>query len=177
MKMLIAALLACITGGALGATYILSLHGSGSHIRDCWEDIEHCGTGSFDPDVEFLWIGTVSAVVATDSDGTFSGADFLSLQLNSNVVSFSALSSQLLGSITVLGGEVTSIDLYYPVFASDISVVFDELSVIYSQPPQHHYGPTWAAGTLTPVPEPEILVLLSAGLLLVIRRAARVGRG
>jgi hypothetical protein len=176
MKMLIAAILACITGGALGADHTLSLHGGGSHERDCWEDIEHCGTGSFDPYVEFMWIGTVSAVVATDGDGTFSGADFVSLQLNSNVVSFSALSSEVLGSITVLGGEVTSIDVYYRLPGTDISVDFHQLSVTYTQPPQHHYGPTWAGGTLTPVPEPEIYVLLSAGLLLVVRRTARDSR-
>ena len=179
MKMLIAAILACITGGVLGATHTLSLHGSGTHTRDCWEDIEHCGTGSFDPYVDFLWIGTVSAVVASDSDGTFSGEDFVSLRLDSNLDSFSALSAEIaytLGSITVLGGEVTSIDVYYVFPGTDISVTFDGLSIAYSQPPQHHYGPTSAAGTLTPVPEPEIYLLLSAGLLLLFRRAARAGR-
>ena len=173
MKMLIAAVLACVTGGALAVTHTFSLHGTASHTLDCWEDLEHCGTGAFVPYVEFPWIGTVSAVVATDADGTFSGADFVSLRLDSNVASFAALSSQVQGSITVLGGEVTSIDVYYSFAGSDVRLIFAGLTADYSQVALHHYGPTYATGILTPVPEPETYALMGAGLLLTIRLARR----
>ena len=174
MKVLIAAFLACLTGGALAATYSLSLHGSGIHIPDCWEDLAQCDPGQPGPqEVTFPWVGSITAVVVPDGDGTWSGADLASFRLDANVGSFNALSQGIEGSVTVLGGHITSVDLVFRFLPGDIEASFSGLSAFYDQPAQHHYGPTFASGTLTPIPEPETYALLGAGLLLLTMRIAR----
>jgi len=177
MKMLIAAFLACLTSGTLAATYSLSLHGSGIHIPDCHEEIAQCGPGGPGPgEISFSWVGSITAVVVPDGDGTWSGADLASFRLDANVGSFNALSQGIEGSVTVLGGQITSVDLIVPFLPGDIVASFSGLAAFYEQPAQHHLGPTFASGTLTPIPEPETYALLGAGLLLLAMRIARGGR-
>jgi len=78
--------------------------------------------------------------------------------------------------VTVLGGQITSVDLIVPFLPEDIVASFSGLAAFYEQPAQHHLGPTFASGTLTPIPEPETYALLGAGLLLLAMRIARGGR-
>lgn len=158
------------------ATYELSLNGTIVHSPDCWENLPACEFGP-PPDVIWAWTGHVTLDVDSSGDGTFSDPDLMSFALDANLGGFSVPNDPappppfrlypFYGTVTIADGKVASIDASY-FFESlpDISVHFSGLSVGYTQPPLHHYGPTTAVGSLTMVPEPATWRLLLGGLLL-----------
>lgn len=169
------------------ATYELALEGTVEHVLDCWEDLPHCMPGP--PTVVISpWTGHVTLDVASSGDGTFQDPAVLSFAFVANVGGFSVPGDEppppatprlypFFGSVTIADGRVASIDAnYYFAPFWDIFLDFTGLSVVYTQPPTHHIGPTTAVGVLTPVPEPAAWGLLLCGLVLTSGIGAWRGR-
>lgn len=157
------------------ATYELALQGTVDHFPDCWEDLPLCESGP-PPHTILAWTGRVTLDVASSGDGIFSDPALLSFDFDANVGDFSVPGDTpppsplhlypFFGSVTIADGRVTSIDAnYYFAPFWDISLNFSGLSVAYTQPPMHHFGPTTGVGFLTMVPEPAPWRLLLCGLL------------
>jgi hypothetical protein len=79
-------------------------------------------------------------------------------------------------SKAIIDGRIAGVGLYYEYDSggqATVAIQFSGLAVNYDQPALQQYGPTSASGTLVPVPEPEISILLGSGLLLLTIRTGR----
>jgi len=142
----------------------------------------------------FRWHGTVTLVTTGVADGIYTGASFVSLSIVSNV--FSAQTPGLnmvfyqaipgyFASVTLLnrrvaGFEFASTDPPFPDVEED--VIFSGMGASYFACCGHHGGEIDATAVLTNIPEPEIVSLMLAGLLLASlmrrsRKSAHASRG
>jgi hypothetical protein len=170
----LSALLALFLGlGAAGAAradaaYVLTLAGTYDHSPDCWETSDLCTSGP-PAEVTGAWSGNLTVDVDSGADGTYDQTQ-MSMLLSANLGSFDShdfFIFPFMGTVTVAGGRVTSIDASYD-YSDDpeVFLVLDGLSASYDQPAMHHYGATLASGTLlsAPVPEPRAWLLMAGGL-------------
>lgn len=171
------ATLACSVS-ANAATYLLRLDGVADHTPYCyWEPYFPCN-GTTPVHVQSEWTGLMTIVLDTSADGTFGGSDVTSMSLNANGGSFSFPIADYgyFAEISVLDGRVTSMDAGIPLnLPDDNFTVFGirGLSAEFNDFGTHHYGSTYYAGTLTPIPEPDELALVVAGLLTLVARKVR----
>jgi hypothetical protein len=157
------ALLGTGAARADNATYLLTLHGSGTHQLDAWECPGQICT-SFA--VGFTWDGIVTVVVDSTAPGTFTGTDFVSLAFaptHGLIEGFSGHSFLTDPSVTIAGGMVTDIEAQWA-GSPPASVTFAGLGVHIDRPPTHHFGSIRADAVLSPVPEPATFALLLGGL-------------
>ena len=135
----------------------------------------------------FWWHGTATLVATGRADGVYSGDSFVSLSIVSNL--FSAESPGLnmntylpvpgsFASVTLLNGLVTGFEFFsqdppIPDMVEDVR--FSGMGASYSQCCAHHGPDIDATAILTNIPEPEIVSLMLAGLLLtsLMRRSSR----
>ncbi len=147
------------------------------------------------------WVGTVTLVLADDADGAYAGDSFISLAIQSNL--FNATSPGLnlneynpvpgdLATVVLSNGQVTAFEFFsiYTPSGGDEGVLFTGMEAFYgvccgvSGPwIEAHAVVTNAA--VTNIPEPEIVSLMLAGLLVGLvkrvgdrsRRAVKGKRG
>jgi hypothetical protein len=175
-KLLVTALLcAASTGSIAQATYSLSFSGGGTHFKDAWECPNQVCAESTEH-VDFF--GTLNITTSTPLDGVFTGSSLLAFQLNSNLFSLTDSFPGPNGpfSVTVGNGVVVSIDGTQTNAPFSQTVVFEDMTIDYSQGPLHHYGPTFASATIVAVPEPGTWALLGLALPFVFYRMRRSGR-
>ena len=139
---------------------------------------------------EFEWKGTVTLVTSSSADGTYRGESFLHLDVHTNL--FSATSNGLSfvngepnedapASVTISNGKVTSFGFEF--YDPPEEATFGALNASYSATPDHA-DHAFATRVLTniPIPEPEIVSLILAGLLVTglvgrSRKSAHASRG
>jgi len=164
------------------ATFKLSL--AGPAIRPCSTPCQS---------EEFEWRGIVTLVTSSGADGTYEGPRSLFLSVDSNL--FSQTSNgviyvngdpypDIFASATILNGQVTSFDFYFNDGADLVfeEVIFGGLEATYELTGLHQGGDTFASAILVNIPEPEIVSLMLAGLLLTglvrrSRKSAHASRG
>jgi hypothetical protein len=169
------------------ATFELGLSGHGtqapSSFPACPDENPFC-----EP-LPVEWTGLVTVVTSGSADGTYTGADFVSITLDSNWFAFSVPGVSVVNSlpspafVTLSNGQVSSIDFDLVHDFGDVDTVerisFDGLSVSYFRCCAHHGDTVSVTGVLTNIPEPDTFSLLLAGLALsaVAQRArSRLGR-
>jgi hypothetical protein len=175
-KLIVAALLfASTTASVAQANYSLSFSGAGTHIKDAFE----CpGQICIEPTENVDFFGTLVVTTSTALDGVFTGSSLLAFELNSNLFS---LSGSFAGpnepfSVTVDGGTVVSISGMQSYAPLSQSVTFQDMTIQYSQGPQHHLGPTFASATISAIPEPGVLSMLCVGIPTMVWAARRKRR-
>lgn len=191
------ALIVATAGGCAGAdafattTYHLDLSGTVTHVVNCWELPDNCPPDQPPPpDQVYAWTGQLDLAVASSGDGTFKDPGLVSVDFVSNVLGFSVPWPDpqdppdrlfpFYGSVTILGGRVTSFDGSYwlPDDPPLPMTLFAGLSVTYHDDGGHHTGPTDAVGTLAmAVPEPSIALMLLAGVAGLAACRRRTGTG
>jgi hypothetical protein len=154
------------------ATFELSLAGPGLFDPSCPPHDEYCISEPFE------WRGTVTLVTSSSADGTYTGASFLFLDLHSNLFSAASYGLGFVGgepnwdapaSVTLSNGRVTSFEFFYD--APYERSTFGGLSGSYYANVDLPGGSeVQATAILTNVPEPEIVSLMLAGLLLTSLR-------
>jgi hypothetical protein len=159
------------------ATYDLALTGQVEHTVDCWETVPLC---SGPPSVTYPWTGTLTVVVDSSADGTYTDAAFESLTLSSNIAGFSIDPGDWDAGFTVtIGGhQVTSIAADFPLMTlhdSQASIEFDGLESRFNGSGETHYGPTNALGSLSPVAEPrgDLSILIGLAALATVAKTRR----
>jgi len=156
-------------------TFVLNFSGPGTYTPPGFE-CEIPGSPACDPQ-PIEWVGTVTLVTTGAADGVYSGDSFVSLSIVSNL--FSAESPGLnmdtyhpilsFASVTLLNGQVTGFEFFSghpPIFNMVENVAFGGMGASYYQCCAHHGPEIQATAILTNIPEPEIVSLMLAGLLL-----------
>ena len=152
------------------ATYDLVLTGLVEHTVDCWESVPLC---SGPPTISYPWTGMLTVVVDSSADGTYTNAAFESLTLTSNVAGGTWDADF---TVTVGGHRVTAVAGDLPVMTAhdeEAFIVFDGLDATFAGSGMHHYGPTTASGSLSPVPEARADLSLLFGLAALATVALR----
>jgi hypothetical protein len=135
----------------------------------------------------FRWHGTATLVTTGVADGIYIGDSFVSLSIVSNVFSAETPGLNMVfyqaipgyfASVTLLNGRVTGFEFAStdpPVPDVVENVIFSGMGASYFECCGHHGGEIDATAVLTNIPEPEIVSLMLAGLLLtsLMRRSSR----
>ena len=146
-------------------TYHLAVTGEIDHEVNCWETVPLC---SGPPQVQYAWTGTLTVVVDSAADGTYTGPGFESLSFAGNLGSFTAVPDDAdpFYSVTITGGQVSSLDVRQFLDTAHDTTAWDDYSGLvasYYGSGGTHYGGTMGVGTLSPIPEPAPAALLLTG--------------
>jgi hypothetical protein len=177
-RFFIGSVLLALTGATSAQSYSFTFSGGGTHLYDAYECPDQiCTTFGYN----FVWNGSVALVTSSAADGVYTGADVISLAVNSPFGSLSSFSTDGFGAgsfygpstavtVTIAGGVVTGISSdFWPSQYTEISFTGLDIGLREGLDvagiPAHHAGLTFAGAVLTPVPEPSSWALVAMGLL------------
>lgn len=168
LSYLLAATLLWLTqSAAASTTFLLDLHGQGTHEVNAWECYpSSCSYG--DPrlqPVHFEWIGLVTLVTSGEADGVYTGSDILSLSVDSQSPRISDFGDSWAATAVVSAGQIVSLDAYFE--DAPVKLWLTGMTATYDQPDMHHFGRTHATALVTNVPEPSTWALMALGLCAV----------
>jgi PEP-CTERM motif len=167
LSYLLAATLLWLTQSAVASTtFLLDLHGQGTHEVNAWECNPSCSYG--DPrlqTVHFEWTGLVTLVTSDGADGVYTGSDIVSLSVDSQSTRLPDFDDPLTATAMVAAGQVVSLRAYFD--DAPVTLWLTGMTATYDQPDLHHFGRTHATALVTNVPEPSTWALMALGLCAV----------